>query len=229
MLTADKIPSVADSTAAENLKDLSTIPVKRKSRAASPSLGSDLTRIRLYLCSPVEVEKQKASSSSVSNGTDHAVTISSAPVVEASAEDSESVEANTSQSEADLSSTGRQDSSLPDLDSPATTEAGPSSQSQSVAAATPAESTSPTEISKNSENSTVEEASTSQISSTSKSFDADRVSISYSQNTRRIVINASIISQLRIFRSEGKIEIDLLRNPGESDSKEKSVTKGVVG
>lgn len=42
---------------------------------------------------------------------------------------------------------------------------------------------------------------------------ADRISISYARNTRRMVLDAAVVEQVRIFRTEGKIEVTVSRHP----------------
>lgn len=44
----------------------------------------------------------------------------------------------------------------------------------------------------------------------------NRVSVLYEESSRRLVFDASVVSKIRIFRGEGRIEVDLLPQPAEA-------------
>lgn len=63
---------------------------------------------------------------------------------------------------------------------------------------------------------------------------ADRISISYARNTRRIVLDAEVVETVKIFRAEGKIELSVVINPailhinGVETADEFRLFKGVI-
>ncbi|SCV72146.1 BQ2448_4840 [Microbotryum intermedium] len=52
---------------------------------------------------------------------------------------------------------------------------------------------------------------------------ADRISISYARNTRRMVLDAEVVESVKIFRAEGRIELSVLLRPADMGDGEDAV------
>ena len=58
---------------------------------------------------------------------------------------------------------------------------------------------------------------------------ADRISISYARNTRRIVVDAAIVSQVRIYRADNRIEVAVnIEASGSQDGDDFRIVRGIL-